>query len=137
MQRTTTKQGGLIILESLVAVVIFSLGILGIVGLLTLSVKNTESAKYRNVAGLLANSITGQMWVDDKTNASLKTNFESPYGTQFVAWKSKVIDALPGIEANPPTITINTSNVATITVWWQAPGEPAAHNYILNALIIN
>jgi type IV pilus assembly protein PilV len=137
MQRTTIKQRGVFILESLIAVLIFSVGILGIVGLLAVSVTNAAGAKYRNDASLLANSIVGQMWVDDKTNASLKTNFESPNGTKFVTWKSDVTNAMPGSAANPPTITINTSNVATITVRWQAPGEPAAHNYILSALINN
>lgn len=137
MQFTITKQRGVIILEGLIAVLIFSLGIIGIVGLLATSIKNTASAKYRNDASLLANQIIGQMWVDDKTNASLKTNFESPSGAKFVTWKSVVTNTLPGIATNPPTIAINASNVTTVTVWWQAPNEPAAHNYVISARINN
>ena len=137
MHIITTKQRGVVILENMIAVLVFSMGIIGIVGLLAASVQSTAGAKYRIDASLLADQIIGQMWVDDKANASLKTNFESPSGAKFVTWKSAVTNTLPGIAANPPTIAIDVNNVATVTVLWQAPGEPAAHNYVLSARINN
>ena len=129
------KQTGMAILENMIAILIFSFGILGIVGLLAASMKNTASSKYRNDASMLANQIAGRMWTSDKSNTSLKTNFESPSGTNFVEWKTSVASVLPGVAANQPTIQIDASNVATVTVRWQAPGEAAAHNYVLIARI--
>lgn len=129
------KQRGMVILENLIAILIFSFGILGIVGLLAASMKNSAGAKYRNEASMLAGQIVGQMWTADKTNAALKSNFESPSGASFTTWKTSVENTLPGVATNLPTIVIDASNVATITVRWQAPGEPAAHNYVLIARI--
>lgn len=129
------RQQGLAVVENLVAILIFSFGILGIVGLLASSMKNSASAKYRNDASMLANQIVGHMWLKDKNNAALKTNFESPGGAEYVSWKTSVGNVLPGVADNPPTVVIDANNVATVTVRWKAPGEPAAHNYVLIARI--
>lgn len=137
MQIIISKQRGVVILENMIAILIFSMGILGIVGLLGASMKSAAGAKYRNDASLLANQIIGQMWVADKTNASLKTKFESPSGAAFVVWKNAVTSALPGVAANPPTIAIDANNVATVTVLWQLPGEAAAHNFVVSARVNN
>ena len=135
METITTKQRGSVLLESLIAILIFSMGILAIVGLQGASIKNTVSAKYRTDASLLANQIIGQMWIDDKTNASLQTNYNSPGGAKFITWKTNVANTLPGVASNAPTIAINASNVATVTIWWQSPGESAPHNYVAIARI--
>jgi type IV pilus assembly protein PilV len=132
-----TRQNGIAVVENLVAILIFSFGILGIVGLLASSMKSSASAKYRNDASMLANQIVGEMWVADKSNAALKAGFESPGGASFTAWKTRVGTTLPGITdtVNLPTVAIDANNVATVTVRWQAPGEKAAHNYVLTARI--
>lgn len=130
-----TGQRGVVIVENLVAILVFSMGILGIVGLLAVSLKNTTDAKYRNDASLLANQIIGEMWVDDKSNTALKTNYESPNGAKYLTWQTAVANALPNVASNAPTITIDANNVATITVMWQLPGEAAAHKYTVSARI--
>lgn len=135
MKTMTTKQRGSVLLESLIAILIFSMGVLAIVGLQGASIKNTASAKYRIDASMLANQIIGQMWADDKTTASLQTNYSSPSGAKFATWKANVANTLPGVAANAPTIAIDASNVATITIWWQSPGEAAPHNYVAIARI--
>lgn len=129
------RQEGLAVVENLVAILIFSFGILGIVGLLATSMKSSAAAKYRNEASMLANQIVGQMWIADKSNTALKASFESPGGASFVSWKTSVSNVLPGVDTNAPTVVIDANNVATVTVRWRAPGEPAAHNYVLIARI--
>lgn len=131
METSILKQRGSIMLESLVAILIFSMGILALVALLGASVKDTASAKYRTEASLLANQIIGQMWTGDKTNATLIANYGTATGDQFVDWKAKVVQALPGVSgANLPTIAIDANNGVTVTVFWQAPGESGPHNYV-------
>lgn len=129
------KQHGMAIVENMIAILIFAFGILGIVGLQAASIKNSVNAKHRNDAGMLANQIAGQMWTDDKSNTALKANYESPSGTRYLTWKTTVENQLPGVTNNPPTVAIDTNNVATITIRWQAPGESAPHNYVLIARI--
>jgi hypothetical protein len=49
-----------------------------------------------------------------------------------------VAQGLPGVSgvpANAPTIAIDANNNATVTVYWQAPNESAAHNYSAIAVV--
>ncbi len=131
----TTKQKGSALLESLIAMLLFSMGILAIVGLQAASIKNTASAKYRIDASMLANRIIGQMWVDNKNNAPLVASYSSPGGAEYLKWKVNVQQALPGVTLNPPTVVINASNVVTVIILWQSPGASAPHNYVAIARI--
>jgi type IV pilus assembly protein PilV len=140
MQTFSFKQRGSVMLESLIAILIFSMGILALVALLGASVKNTASAKYRTEASLLANQVIGEMWADDKTNAALVANYGTATGAQYAAWKTKVSQALPGVVdaagdppaggENLPTIAVDSDNTVTVTVYWQAPGEADQHKYV-------
>lgn len=140
LKTTCSKQQGSVVLEALISMLLFSIGILAIIGLQAVSIKNTAAAKYRTDASLLVNQVVGQMWVSDKTNATLVANFSSPAGAGYTAWASTVAQALPGVSGvavNAPTIAIDASNNATITVFWQAPDEAAAHNYTAIAVVNN
>lgn len=130
-----TGPRGATLIESLVAILIFSIGILAVVALQAAAIKNATTAKYRTEASLLADQIVGQMWGDDKTNAALQANYSSPDGAKFLAWKADVEATLPGAAANPPTVTIDANNLVTVTVRWQIPGDPAPHNYVLVAQV--
>lgn len=133
-----TKQQGSVVLEALISILIFSIGILAIVGLQAASIKNVAAAKYRTDASLLANQVIGQMWVSDKSNAALVTNFSSPAGASYATWANAVAQGLPGVSgvpANAPTIAIDANNNATVTVFWQAPDEAVAHNYTAIAVV--
>jgi len=55
-------QRGSMLLEALISILIFSIGILGIVGLQANSIKISSDAKYRSDASLLANQYLGSMW---------------------------------------------------------------------------
>ena len=132
----------MILIESLLAILIFSLGILALVGLQAAAVKQSADAKYRTEAALLANEVIGQMWVSDRTTAALQANFNSPGGGQYNNWfANRVRTVLPGVAANSPTaptIAVDANGIATVTVFWNAPNEPAGapiHQYIANAQI--
>jgi type IV pilus assembly protein PilV len=135
------KQRGSFVLEALIAILLFAIGILAIIGLQSASIRNTAGAKYRTDASLLANQIIGQMWAADKTNTTLVADFCGPLPggncapattSLYPAWANTVSQTLPGVTAgatNAPTISITANNVATITVFWQAPNDIAAHSY--------
>lgn len=137
------KQAGVMLLEALIAVLIFMIGILGIVALQAVAIKNSGDAKYRSEASLLANQLIGQMLVSNKNLAALQANFQSP-GAAYTAWLGNVQAAgtgLPGATATvvvaPTTSTSVTtpSSQVTITIFWQAPNEPQ-HKYTTVAQII-
>lgn len=146
-----SKQRGSMLLESLIAILLFSVGILAIVGLQAAAVKNSADAKYRADAALLANQLIGQMWVGD--HSQLTTNYTSPgVGTQagplYNAWIPNVQATLPGIAASTyPSVTISQSpasngvitNTVTIIMYWKMPSDPAnaqPHKYTTIAQIV-
>lgn len=134
------KQNGSIVLEALIAILIFSIGILAIVGLQAVSIKNVAAAKYRTDASLLANQVIGQMWVGDKSNAVMAPAYSSPSGPAYIAWAATVAQRLPGVTGvagNAPTISIDANNNVTVTLFWQAPDEAASHTYTAMAVVTN
>lgn len=135
MYTRRTPQQGFTLLESLIAMLIFSIGVLSIVGLAGTSVRNTAAAKYRTDASLQADQIIGKMWMGSKSNGNLIANYSSPSGAQYLLWKNTVSAALPVPATSPPTIAIDTNNAVTITIYWQAPGDASVHNYTTVARI--
>lgn len=62
-------------LEALIAILIFSLGILAIVALQAISMKLAGDAKYRSDASLLAEELLAKMWVSDRVPANMMATF--------------------------------------------------------------
>jgi type IV pilus assembly protein PilV len=142
---------GFMILEVLIALLIFSLGVLGLVGLQANATKVSGQAQYRAQAVLLANELIGMMWAGDHTNANLTTVYGSgSTDAGFAAWQSKVTATLPSSGASAPSVTLTTVNPLTlaagpagsvvplvptpstqvaITIYWHAAGEVSADTY--------
>lgn len=132
-----TQQGS-VLLEALIGILIFSMGILAIVGLQATSIKLASDAKYRSDASLLANQLIGKMWGSDRTAATLKSAYES--GSTYNAWASQVQATLPGVSgSNLPVVSVSTAassvGQVTVTVYWQSPAESNRHTYNLIAQI--
>lgn len=145
MQARTSFQSGFLLLEGLIAVLIFSIGILAIVGMQAAAVKTVGDAKYRSDASILANELIGRMWASDR--ATLQTDFSSPGGASYVAWRNKVAATLPGVTVTGggtllPAVTVSSTGVGagtvTVTIQWKAPNEHAddpAHRHVVVAQI--
>lgn len=152
-----SRQSGVMLIEALIAILIFSIGVLGIIGLQGSAVKASTDSKYRSEAALLANELIGRMWSGDRTQATLQAAYASgTNGAAYQQWawmgatatpgttsapaSGTVLGTLPGAIANPPTVVIvpnagavpPTSQV-TINIFWQVPGEAAVHNYMVMA----
>ena len=120
------------LLEALIAILIFSLGVLALVGLQTVSIKQSGESKYRADAVMLANELIAEMWIGDRTFATINGQFADGGGA-YNAWLARVQQALPGVAANPPTVQPalagaagDPSTLVTVRVNWKAPNEPAA-----------
>jgi len=134
MQR---QQQGIVLIEALVSILIFSVGVLAIIALLTASVLATRDSGNRSTAGLLASQIIGQMWVDDRTPVNLQAKYITG-GAGYQTWLNNVTNSsLPGVSgvsANQPTIVISavtaTSSLVTVTIYWQPPDAVLKHKYV-------
>lgn len=129
-------QQGSILLEGLIAILIFSIGILAIVGMQGAAVRASSDAKYRSEASMQASLLIGRMRV---SNLALLTVDFVPGGTAYSAWAAGLPAVLPNSDVYPPSVAFSgaASNIATVTVNWLAPGDTSStpHNYVVVAQI--
>jgi type IV pilus assembly protein PilV len=114
-------QRGVVLIEALVAILIFSVGILAIVGLQANMIKNTAEAKYRSEASYIAQARIGQMWADPANLAS------------YVETDTDISALLPN---GTRTVTQPTPGEFQVTVTWLKPGaDETRHNFTTTARI--
>jgi type IV pilus assembly protein PilV len=135
--KTHANQSGVMLLEVLIGILIFSVGIVAMLGMQATAMRATVDAKYRTEASFLANEIIGQMWVD-RANLALYNTPSSCPGGKPCAWIARVQDASTGLPnatgGNAPTITVAGSQV-TVTVRWRRPGDTSDSNHVATATI--
>lgn len=110
-------QRGIMLVEGLIAVLVLSVGVLGLVGLQASMIKATADAKYRAEASFVAQQRLGMLWADrdnlpayavDEPGADLSQNSSLPSG--------RVITVFGTEECNfDPRCVI-------VRVKWQVPG---------------
>lgn len=118
-QAKTTQQG-VVIIEALIAILIFSFALLGLVGLQAVMIKNTGESEFRAVASYVAQQQVGKMWAD-------------PSGAPALVGSS--INVSSWLPNGSLTITQPAANQYTITVVWQKQGEDM-HNFTTTASIV-
>ena len=128
------SQQGMMLLEALLGILLFSVGILGLIGLQSVSIKNTTEARLRSEAGYFASQVVGRIWADraNVANYALGTSTTcASSGTippQLKDWLCQVESALPGITtaaATRPTIVVDASNNVTVTLRWRVSANAA------------
>ena len=106
-------QSGVMLLEALIGILIFSMGILAMIAMQAAAVTASADAQYRSEAAYLANQIISEMWVnvDRSTSASLQTSLNNfQYNT-------------------------GANNLVTVSVCWQAPNDQSPRRHVLTANI--
>lgn len=139
------KQSGAMLLEALIGLLIFAIGVLGLIGMQATAMKVTADSKYRAEATMFADQLIGQMWADNRVNAALSANYAGSGGSggpkynEWYAVMTATGTGLPGADlaGNEPTVQIDAANTVTVTIRWQAPGEAAAHNHVTVAMVTN
>ncbi|MCW5622807.1 MAG: hypothetical protein KIS79_16980 [Burkholderiales bacterium] len=132
-------QGGALLLESMIAILLFSLGVLALVGMQAMAVASVSEAKYRTDASFLANQLIGQIWVDRDNMASYDYDGGSA-NDALKSWLNQVNEALPGTDGHPPQIAVDGEQV-TVTIFWQSPEDaakdpqPDPHQYSVTTTI--
>jgi len=106
------REKGSVLLEGLIAILIFSFGILAIVGLQANSMRITTDAKMRIDASNIANQRVGAMWTDTGNLAAHAGNNEA-------------VASLP----EGKMTTVVAADLVTITITWKVPGDDNTQSY--------
>jgi type IV pilus assembly protein PilV len=123
MNHRPHRQAGMTLIEVLVAILIFSFGLLGFVGLQARAIKYSTSAEDSNRASLLANELATEM--------QLAGTVVLP-PTKIAEWQARAASDpmsasyLPGAAANVSLDATNTT--ATIKITWQPPSAASGVN---------
>jgi Tfp pilus assembly protein PilV len=146
------KQTGAYLLEALIGILIFALGVLGIVGLQAASLRTTADSGLRAEAVFAANQLLGQMWTDDE--AQLIPDYDSTLnGQPYLDFVARLKAAQGGTWACNPTVSFDNfaaapsaqSHNVTIQIFWQsetgealagcANGTVKAHSYTTSGVV--
>ena len=121
------------LIEALVGILIFSIGILAMIGMQGVAMKNTTDARYRSEAAFLATQIIGHMWVDIANLPRYDKDSAVAYAPRD-NWITNVAANLPGIDlatsTRAPIIEVGpdaglglAANEVQVTILWQQPGQ--------------
>lgn len=138
-----TSQSGVLMLEALIGILIFSLGILAMVGLQATAVHQTMEARHRTEASALASQIVSQMWLDRANLANYVYDGGGTPPAALTDWVNLLEASLPGVASNHPTIDVGSSvslpsavgTEVEVVVFWQNPGQPNRHQFTITAYI--
>jgi len=149
-------QQGVMLLEALIAILIFSIGILAIVGMQATAVRTVTESRSRAEAALYANQLLGQIWSDAINAAQYAYPGSGAVPARLQKWHDDVTGAtdaaapagttkrgLPGADVLKPVVTISNSGAqgatVQIQVFWRNAEETQqgmpAHNYTVIASV--
>lgn len=111
------SQQGSVLIESLVAVTIFSMGVLALVGLQSAMIKNSSDNRYRAEAQLIAQTHIANMMA---------------YGGDAAIYIAQVDPERIQTQLPNGTLTFSaiTNSMVTVSVGWQVPG---GNRHVVNA----
>ena len=164
MHRSAKKfenQCGVILIEVLVAILIFSLGVLGMLGVNAFAIRGQSDAQYRSEASRLAEGVVSEIWVnvDRSSDAALAASLAqfshradvdacsaelagTPSSNVLVTgWVATVsaggADGLPGATDRMQQIVIDPTvgNQVTVTVCWKAPSDAWVRKHVYTTYI--
>jgi type IV pilus assembly protein PilV len=163
--KQNSKQRGMLLIEVLVALLLFVIGVLGLVKTMGIAQSAQADAQYRGEAAQLSSTIVRDIWLtSDHTNtttfaASLDTfsHLSTTAGTSTTAidactfsgsaaaaasvttWVADVQARLPGATNTMQQIVVDRSasgfNRVTVTLCWKSPNDIQPRRHIYSAYV--
>lgn len=125
-------QKGFAILEAMVAIMVFALGILGLIGLQGTMTREQTTSKIRADAAYLASELIGEMWTDIP-NLSQYASANCNGHPKCADWSNKLSVNLP---SGSSTVVVNAATGdVSITLTWTMPGGDS-HQYVTATTIV-
>ena len=124
-------QSGIMLLEAMIGILIFSLGILALIGMQAIATKTVIESRSRAEAGKLANGLLGDMWLNRVNLANYAYVGSGSAPSTLSNFITQVNATLPNANSYPPIISVAapqaglagvTGNEVIVTIRWQAPG---------------
>ncbi len=147
-KRCVRGQTGLALIEAMVAVLIFAIGLLSALKLQADSTTRSTDALYRAEATMLAHEIIGTIWTD---RANISSYAHNPSGgtecaptasasanANVLRWLGEFTTAgngryLPGATSSNQQITVDASTppIVTVKICWRGPLDTTDSNFVV------
>jgi type IV pilus assembly protein PilV len=123
------RSRGFTLIEILIVLLLFSVGLLGLVGLQARAMQVSVGGEDSTRAALLANELASAMWMNNTTSLP---------AADITTWQTRLADPTAnGLPNGAGTVSVDSDGLATITVTWRAPQEPATatHQYVTQVVV--
>jgi type IV pilus assembly protein PilV len=116
------RQRGIALVEALVAILIFSFGVLGLIALESKAVNFSVNSEDRNRAALFASEVASAMW----TAGSVDTVGNAQLAAQNAVWQVNIGNpTTTGLTNGTLTFAAVTAKSVDITITWRPPADIA------------
>lgn len=130
MNNSRRTPRGYVLLEALVALLIFSLGLLGMIGFQAASTRISSDSRFRTEAAILVDELISKMSVDQRSTVAARYAYDSTTGVKGVAtdawFNDRVVGAskLPNVSAKVDVANGAAQDTLTVSVTlaWTMPG---------------
>lgn len=127
------RQRGFTLVEVMISLIVFSIGVLGLVKLQSRASAAATDSEDRTRAALLAEDLIATMYLRGTAALDAPT---------LSAWQARLNDtATLGLPGSPTYTTSTAAGVTTITIRWQSPtrvdntGAPVPSSYTTSVVI--
>ena len=122
-------ESGFTLIEVLISLLVFSFGVLGMVGLQATASKLSVDSEERTRAALLASEMVATMWGNQSTTVS---------DGALTAWNTRLADtSAMGLPGGSGTVGAADANgVVTVTVTWTSPARAGKTSQFLTQFVI-
>jgi type IV pilus assembly protein PilV len=121
------KQRGVMLLEALLGMGLFSIGILALIAMQGTALSSSSDAKYRTDAAFAANQLINTVWNDRANVSNYAWDGTGTAPSALTSWNTALSTTIPGASidtATTPVVTVSTGpaySTVVIKVRWRLP----------------
>jgi type IV pilus assembly protein PilV len=130
--RTHNAQRGIALIESLVSLLLVAIGIIVLLNMQSLNVRNTSDAKYRSEAALLAQKRISEIFVNQE-NLSNYIELNTDISTQTALPGAKRSTQRATADCDSDASNIKNAECFVVTIQWKVPGTAETRSFVRTA----
>jgi type IV pilus assembly protein PilV len=117
-----SAQRGVVLIEAMVAILLFSVGVLAIAGLQATMLQNSGESKYRADASYIAQQRLGLLWTNLATATPADIDLNIP---------------VPELPNGNRLLTREAPGQFRVDVTWRQPGDTETHTYTVRTSVLS
>lgn len=138
MHRPHHKQGGVALLEALVATLILAVGLLGAIGMQARAYSALSDAGMRAEATMASEKLLALMTIDQANLANYDTSSASP-SAPLANWITETRNAIPGagLSVQVNSVATTSRSVVNIAISWRRKQGGQINQHVITSYIAN